>query len=173
MGLPKRKRESHPAGGTPFAIRSNRHAARQVFWLSAHPGQAAFPPGRSLAVTIISLAPSPITAAGPPRICTGFRDAWATALWPLLIPGQAFCQEFSLKGLTAGGCGRQSRCLDIVPDRFILKYDGPIRGLKSFHIVNTLVAQAFQPVRTPGGGCPTQTIPKNLSCAFAFTQERV
>jgi hypothetical protein len=52
-------------------------SAGQVFWLSVQPVRASLPlrvspeSGRALPFP----SPSPITAAGPPRICTGFRIA--------------------------------------------------------------------------------------------------
>jgi len=53
--------------------------ARQVFWLSDHSGISRLPTGvlsgSGAKLGLLSL--SPITAAGPPRICTGFRDAVA------------------------------------------------------------------------------------------------
>jgi hypothetical protein len=59
-------------------------SARQVFWLSDQPERVSLPTGFNdpAVAGLFSLNPhpSPITAAGPPRIHTGFRIAWGVFL---------------------------------------------------------------------------------------------
>jgi hypothetical protein len=71
-------------------------SARQVFWLSDQPERVSLPTGFLIYPAVAGLFsltshPSPITAAGPPRIRTGFRIAWGVFImdnlsgWPRLV----------------------------------------------------------------------------------------
>lgn len=65
----------------PFTISTLYHSLRQVFWLSDQLRSRRLPPRvdpESDAAELVADPSSPITAAGPPRIFTVFRDAGET-----------------------------------------------------------------------------------------------
>lgn len=56
-----------------FAVKHRKFTFNQVFWLSGHPSGCAFPAIKASGLYVIQPL-SPITAMGPPRILTVFRD---------------------------------------------------------------------------------------------------
>ena len=73
--------------------------ARQVFWLGCHPPKRAFPRGPHSQWHCCALA-STLTAAGPPRIRTGFP--WSSLV---LFPDNYVAATPTVKSLRSDACG--------------------------------------------------------------------